>query len=86
MFFSTNYCISEPLFTHLWTLSIAFVLILGKTGFNTPIFNYILSFLYKGGIISMIYHKYGNRVLKTEYSGVLKTEIRRIKTTVAYFV
>ena len=30
-----------------------------KTGFNTPIFNNILFFLYKSGTISIIYYKYG---------------------------
>ena len=30
-----------------------------KAGLDTPTFNYILPFLYKGGMISIIYHKYG---------------------------
>ena len=37
----------------------AFVLMQVKTGFDTPIFNYILPFLYKSGMISIIYRKYG---------------------------
>ena len=35
-------CMSYPLFTHLWTLSMAFGLLQVKTSFHTPIFNYIL--------------------------------------------
>ena len=50
---------SDPLFTHFWTLSMTFALMQVKTGFDTPIFNYILPFLYKSGMISIIYHKYG---------------------------
>ena len=30
-----------------------------KIGFDTPILNYILPFLYKSEMISIIYHKYG---------------------------
>ena len=49
---------SDPLFIHLRTLSTAFVLVLVKTGFDTPIFNYILPFSSKSGIISTIYLKH----------------------------
>ena len=51
--------ISDPLFTHLWTLSTAFDLIQVKAGFDTLIFSYLLLFLYKSGIISIIYYQYG---------------------------
>ena len=35
-----------------------------KTGFDTPIFNYILPFLYKSQMISSIYHKYGKSIIE----------------------
>ena len=59
-----NYDISDPLFTHLWVLSTAFVLMQVKTGFATPIFNYIIPFLYKSEIKPIIYHKYGKSIIK----------------------
>ena len=57
--FSIDCDISDPLFTHLWTLSKAFVLLQVKIDFDTPIFNYILPFSYKNRKISNIYQKYG---------------------------
>ena len=45
--FCVDYDISDPLFTHPWTLYTAFLLMLVKKGFDTPILNYILPFLYK---------------------------------------
>ena len=60
IYFSIDYGMSDPLFTHLWTLSTAFALLQVKTGFDTQIFNYILPFLYKNKMISYIYHKYGD--------------------------
>ena len=51
--FSIDDGLSDPLFTHLLTLSTTFVLILVKRGFDTPIF------WYKSEMISIIYHKYG---------------------------
>ena len=60
--FSIDYGISDPLFTYLWTFSTTFVLMQVKTGFDTPMFNYLLPFLYK--IISIIYHKYGKSITK----------------------
>ena len=57
--FSIDYDITGPLFTHLWTLSTAFVLMQVKTGFDKLIFNYTLPFLHKSRMISIIYHKYG---------------------------
>ena len=36
-----------------------FLLMQVKAGFDTPIVNYILPFLYKNGVISIIYYKYG---------------------------
>ena len=59
IYFSIDYDISDPLSTLLWTLSTTFVLLQVKTGFDTPIFNYNLLFLYKNRIISNIYHKCG---------------------------
>ena len=56
--FSTGYVISDPLFTFLWALSTVFVFMQVKAGFDTPIFNNILPFLYKSGMISIIYHKF----------------------------
>ena len=57
-------CISDLLFTYLWTLSTVLVFTLVKTSFDLLILNYILPFLYKSGIISIIYHKYGKSVIK----------------------
>ena len=53
MGFSIDYDISDSLFTLLWTISTAFVMLQVKTGFDKAIFNYILPFLYKN-----IYEKY----------------------------
>ena len=53
MGFSIDYDISDSLFTLLWTISTAFVMLQVKTGFDKAIFNYILPFLYKH-----IYEKY----------------------------
>ena len=36
-----------------------------KTGFNIPIFHYILPFLYKIGMISIIYHNYDESFFET---------------------
>ena len=55
---------SDPLFTHLWALSMAFVLMQVKTGFDTPIFNYILLIFVKIGMISTIYHKYNKSFIE----------------------
>ena len=55
---------SDPLFTHLWALSMAFVLMQVKTGFDTPIFNYILPFFFKSGMILTIYHKYSKSFIE----------------------
>ena len=60
--FSIDYGISHPLFIHLWTLSTAFVLMLVKTGFDTPIFNRILAFLYKSEMISILHRKYNKSI------------------------
>ena len=65
IWFSLDYGISDPLFTHLWTLSTAFVLMQVKTGFNTHIFHYILPFLYKSGMTSIIYHNYDESFIET---------------------
>ena len=62
--FSNDYRISDPSFAHLWTLFMAFLLMQVKKGFDTPIFNYILPFLYKSGMISFIYHKYGKSFIE----------------------
>ena len=35
-----------------------------KTDFNTPIFNYILPFLDKSGMIPIIYYKYGKSFIE----------------------
>ena len=43
-----------------------------KTGFNTPIFNYISPLLYISGTISIIYHKYGKSVSLLYYENTLK--------------
>ena len=59
-----DYGISDSSFTHLWTLSTAFVLMQVKTGFDTVIFNYNLPFLYKSEMISIIYHKYSKSFIK----------------------
>ena len=59
IFFSIDLETLDPLFTHLWILSMAFVLMQVKTGFAARLFNYMLPFLYKSGIISIIYQKYG---------------------------
>ena len=62
--FSRDCSISDLLFTNLWTLSTAFVLIYVKTGFDAPILNYILPFLYQSGVISIIYYKYGKSFIE----------------------
>ena len=61
---STDYGILDTLFSYLWTLSTVFFLMQVKTDFDTLIFNYILPFLYKSGMISIIYHKYGKSFIK----------------------
>ena len=42
----------------------AFVLMQVKAGFDKPIFNFNQPFLYKGGMISVIYHKYGQSFIE----------------------
>ena len=42
----------------------AFVLRHVKTGFDTPIFNYILPILYKSGMMSIIYYKYSKSFIE----------------------
>ena len=59
-----GYGISHHFFAHLWTLSTAFVLMQVKIGFNTPIFNYMLTFLYQSEVILIIYHKYGKSIIE----------------------
>ena len=63
--FSIDYGVSDSLFTHLWTSSTAFILVQVKASFYTPIFNYLLLFLYKSGMIPIVYHKYVNHLLKS---------------------
>ena len=55
---------SDPLFTHIWAFSMAFVLMQVKTGFYTPRFNYILPFFFKSGMMSTIYHKYSKHFIE----------------------
>ena len=45
---------SDPLFTCLWTLSTAFVVMQAKIGFDTHIFSYILPFFYSKSFIENI--------------------------------
>ena len=55
---------SDPLFTHLRTLSTAFVLMQVKTGFDTPIFKLYFTLFFKSGMISTIYHKYSKSFIE----------------------
>ena len=71
---------SDPLFTHLWTLSMAFVLMQVKTGFDTPIFNYILHFFFKSGMISVIYHIYSKSFIE-----IIMVTLMEIRTVLDLF-
>ena len=65
----------DPLFPHLWTLSAAFVLMQVKTGFDTPIFNYILPFFSKVEWYQLFTINTVNFFLKTQkqpFKGFLK--------------
>ena len=63
---NNNSLLDHLFFNRLWhlrsfisKLSMTFILMQVKTGFDTPMFNYILPFLCKSRMISIIYHKYG---------------------------
>ena len=62
--FSIDYGMSDPLLTHLWTWSTAFVLMQLKTGFATPIFRLYFNLFSKSGMISTIYHKYSKSFIE----------------------
>ena len=73
---SIDYGILDTLLSYLWTLSTVFVLMQVKTDFDTLIFNYILPFLYKSGMISIIYHNTVNRLLKSFQENTLENTLR----------
>lgn len=62
--FFIDHGISGPLLTHLWILPMALALMQVKAGFDTRIFNYILGFLSKDGMTSIIYNKYGKTFIE----------------------
>ena len=60
----TNTGISDPLFTHLWTLTTDFALIQANPGSDLPIFSFILPSLYESRLILFIYKKYGKSLVE----------------------
>ena len=56
--FPIGYGILQALFTHLWKLSMDFILTQLSANSDTPVCNHILPSFYKSGLISTIYNKY----------------------------
>ena len=65
--FSIDYDIPDPLLTYIWTLSTAFLFMQVKSGFDTPILNYILPFLYNSEIIQLFTINTVNHLLKSSH-------------------
>ena len=59
IYYSIDYGKSDPLVSHRWALLRLSSWFKRKQGTHVCIFNYILPFLYKSGMTSIIYHKYG---------------------------